>query len=153
MTRESLAVLMKACMLITLLALVQATGANAAVSITATHATADEYGPVAGTFTISRGDTGSSQNIRIIPSGTATSTTDYTVSSSLPIAWGTTLPMGTLTGNYSLTMAPGVDSGTVTITPVNDTTVESPETVIMTISPQPEYTVVGAGHRVPDHSR
>ena len=90
------------------------------VSISATDGAADETGPDTGQFTVSL-DGG-----KIAPpggiavsygiAGSALNTTDY----------------GTLSGTVTIAAASG--SATITVTPVNDTVVESSESVVLTVT-------------------
>ena len=87
------------------------------ITIGATDPTAAEAGPGTGQFTITRtGSTTASLVVNFSLSGTATSGNDFT-------------SLGT-----SLTIAAGQATGTLTVTPVNDTQIESNETVIVTLS-------------------
>src|SRR5206468_2676992 len=77
------------------------------VTVTATDANASETGPDSGTFTITRtGDTTAPLTVNYSLSGTASNGTDYQ-------------QLGT-----SVTIAAGVSSATVTVTPIDDTEVE-----------------------------
>jgi hypothetical protein len=77
-----------------------------------------------GSFRITRtGRTTTSLLVSYSVSGTATSGTDYT----------------TLTG--SATIPAGATFATVTVTPIDDTTVEIPETVIATLTESTRYTI------------
>jgi parallel beta-helix repeat protein len=94
------------------------------VTVTATDANASETGPDAGTFTMSRtGDTTAGLTVRYSLGGTATNGTDY----------------ASLSG--SVTIPAGAASATVAVTPIDDTTVEGNETVILTLSADAAYTV------------
>ena len=94
------------------------------VTITATDITATEAGPTTGTFTVTRtGSTAAALTVYYNVSGTATPGSDYI---SLP---------------GSVTIAAGSPSAPITVTPINDTQVESNETVIATLSSNPAYTV------------
>ena len=87
------------------------------VTIAATDASASEAGPDNGVFTVTRtGSTTGPLTVNYTISGTATNTSDYT----------------TLSGN--VTIADGQPSATIVVTPVNDTLVESNETVILTLA-------------------
>src|SRR5262249_24182361 len=75
-------------------------------------------------FTVTRGaNLNGAITINLTWSGTATFGTDYTVAAS----------GGTLSGN-TLKLASGASSATLTVTPGDDTTVESTETVILTLA-------------------
>jgi hypothetical protein len=94
------------------------------VSIAATTANATEAGPSNGVFTVTRsGSTASALTVNYAVSGTATPVSDY----------------GALSG--SVTIPIGAPSATITVTPVNDTLVETNETVIATLSAASAYTV------------
>ena len=94
------------------------------VTITATDATAREAGPTTGTFTVTRtGPTTSALTVLYSVSGTATAVSDY----------------GTLSG--SVTIPSGAASAPITVTPVNDRLVESPETVTVTVTANAAYAV------------
>ena len=86
-------------------------------------------------FTVSRsGITTGTSSVNLTWTGTATLTTDYTVAVS---GTGVTLSTDRLT----LTFAAGATTATLTITPVNDTAVEGPESLTMTIASGTGYTV------------
>jgi Calx-beta domain len=93
------------------------------VTVTAFDAAAAE--PTAtGSFRIARtGRTTSSLAVTYSVTGTATAGTDYT----------------TLTG--TVTIPVGATSATIAVTPIDDTTVETPETVIMTLRESTRYTI------------
>lgn len=94
------------------------------VTITASDPNAAEPGADTGQFTITRtGDTTSPLTVNYTIGGTATNGTDYTM-------------IGT-----SAVIAASSATTTVTITPINDPTVEGPETVILTLAADPAYTV------------
>lgn len=95
-----------------------------AVTITANDSTATEAGPTTGQFTVTRtGNTASALTVYFTVSGTATSGSDYT-------------SIGT-----SVTIPKKSASVVKTVTPVNDTLVESNETVVVTLSSNAAYTV------------
>ena len=95
------------------------------VSVTATDATVFEAAADTGRFVISRtGDTTTNLFVNFSLSGPATSGTDYQ-----SISTTVTIPAGTST-------AP------VTIIPLDDTLVEGDETVVLTLSANPTYTIV-----------
>ncbi len=103
------------------------TGTSPIVTIAATDAAAGEAAtPNTGTFTVSRtGATTAALTVNFsAPTGTATLTTDYTLSPS----GGVTIPIGSSTA-------------TVTVTPVDDASAESSETVIRTLTTGTGYTV------------
>jgi len=94
------------------------------VSVTATDTTATEADLTTGTFTFTRsGDTSTALTVNYSVSGTATSGSDYQI-------------LGT-----SIRFAAGESTATQTVTPVQDTLVESDETVILTLAAGTGYTV------------
>ncbi len=94
------------------------------VTVTANDPTATEAGPTTGQFTVTRtGSTTSALTVYFAVSGTATSGSDYN-------------SIGT-----SVTIPAGSASATITVTPINDTLVESDETVIVTLSANSAYTI------------
>ena len=96
----------------------------ATVSITATDPNAAEAGTDPGTFTVERtGATGSALTVNYSVGGSATAGSDY----------------DTLSG--SVTISAGSATGTITVTPVNDTQDEGNETVNVTLTSGPNYTV------------
>lgn len=97
------------------------------VSITATDAAAAEgASPDTGTFTVSRtGPTTNALTVNFTVSGTATSGTDYTA-------------IGT-----SVTIPAGASSAPVTVTPVDNSTAEASETVIVTLAANAGVYTVG----------
>lgn len=98
------------------------------LNVAAFDANASESGPDSGTFRISRtGPTTTSVTVSYLYSGTATVRSDYFSS-----------PSG------SAIISAGSSYVDVTISPVDDTTSEGDETVIMTISPSGPY-MVGTG--------
>ncbi|MFD0893583.1 DUF1349 domain-containing protein [Luteolibacter ambystomatis] len=99
------------------------------VTITATDATAAESPSATdtGTFTVSRtGPTTNALTVNFTVSGTATSGTDYTA-------------IGT-----SVTIPAGASSAPVTITPVDNATAETSETVIVTLAASAGVYTVGS---------
>jgi Calx-beta domain len=93
------------------------------VSVTATDPAAAEPSAT-GTFTVARtGRTTASLSVTYTVAGTATAGTDYT----------------TLTG--TLTIAAGTTSGRITVTPIDNTALELPETVIVTLQASTRYTI------------
>ena len=95
------------------------------VSITATNATAAEAGPTAGSFRISRaGSTTAPLLINFQVTGTASSPTDYA-------------PLGT-----SAIIPAGAASVDLPVLPVDDWTVELPETVVVTLISAPGSRIV-----------
>ena len=105
----------------------------AVVSLTATDSQGAEQGSDPLAFTIARtANSNSTITINLSWSGNATLGTDYTLS-----ATG-----GTLSGNGSqLTLAAGVTSATITVTPLNDTLVELNESVALALSAGTGYTL------------
>ena len=100
------------------------TSTGPAVTIAATTATALEAGQVPGLFTVSRtGDTSQSVTIPYTVAGTATPGSDY-----VPLSGSVAIPAG-------------ASSATITVAPIDDTTVEPNETVIVTLSAPPGYVV------------
>jgi CARDB protein/fibronectin type III domain protein len=101
------------------------------ISVTATTATANEAGPVNGVFTIARnGQFESPLAVAFTISGTAVKGTDY----QNPVV--------------SVTIPVGQPSATVTIVPINDTTIEQPETVVLTLTSGTDYTIGTASSTV-----
>jgi autotransporter-associated beta strand protein len=96
------------------------------VNVTATDASASETSPDNGTFVISRaGSTASPLNVLFTLSGTATLTSDYTLSHTSPV-----------------TIPAGQSSVTITLTPVDDATFgEGIETSILNITPNAAYPI------------
>lgn len=94
------------------------------VTVTATDATAAETGDI-GQFTVSRTNINlnSSLTVYYSASGTATAGNDYT----------------TLSG--SVTLAANISSGTITVTPVDDTAYDPAETVIISITANANYAI------------
>ncbi len=98
------------------------------VTIAATIPTAAETGPVAGQFTITRGgDTSGALTVTYAISGTATNGTDY---ASIPA---------------SVTIPIGASSATIAVTPIPDNLAEGPETVVVSLTGDPLYTIGAAG--------
>ena len=98
---------------------------DALVAIAATDASGSETAPNPIVFTVSRTlSTAYQITVNLVWSGTATLGTDYTVTAS-----GGTLSADKL----QLTLAAGVASATLTVTPVNDPFYEGTETVIVTL--------------------
>jgi hypothetical protein len=100
------------------------------VTIAANDPNASEAGLDPGQFTISRtGPTTGSLAVTLARSGTATNGTDYT-----SISTGTP---------FTLTIPAGAASATINIVPIQDTTNEGSETVILTINASAAY-IIGA---------
>jgi subtilase family serine protease/subtilisin family serine protease len=92
------------------------------VTITATTPTATEAGLAAGLFTVSRtGPTDAALTVLYAVSGSATAGSDYVA-----------LP-GTVT------IPAGAATATIAVTPLDDTLVETDETVVVSIRPDPAY--------------
>ena len=110
-----------------LTAITQALSAVNVVTVTATDASATEplAGPAldTGTFQIKRTGNLNAITVNYTMSGTAVAGSDYA-----PVTGSVTLPLG-------------VNTATVTITPLADALLESPESAILTISPAAGYTV------------
>jgi len=94
------------------------------VGVAATDPDASEQGPDPGTFTLSRsGSMASALTVRYSLGGSAANGIDYQ-----------TLPT-------SVTIPAGAASATVTVTPIDDSQVESDETVVLTLSQDAAYDV------------
>ncbi|MFL6035274.1 MAG: Calx-beta domain-containing protein, partial [Gaiellaceae bacterium] len=105
------------------------------VSVAATDADGSEEGPNQIVFTITRGaNLNGAIVVNLTWAGTATFGTDYTVSVS---GSGASLSANGL----QLTLASGSTGATLTVTPVNDTTVEATETVVLTVATGTGYAV------------
>jgi hypothetical protein len=105
------------------LAIASDDGSVGAVTATASDPAAAENPADAGAFTISRTNTTGALDVRFAMSGTADAGNDYTG----------------LTGIVRL--ADGQASATVTLAPVDDALIESPETAILTLLPGSRYTL------------
>lgn len=94
------------------------------VSIVAVDASASETGPDAGSVTVSRtGSTAGALTVRYSVSGTASAASDY-----LALSGTVTLPAG-------------LASATIAVSPINDSASEGNETVMVTLTADPAYTV------------
>jgi hypothetical protein len=94
------------------------------VTVLATDANAGEAGGNTGTFTVNRtGSTSGSLTVSYLVGGTATAGQDYTA----------------LSG--SVTIAGGKSSAPLTVTPVNDSSPEPTETVVVTLANRSSYNV------------
>jgi hypothetical protein len=95
------------------------------VTLTATDSNAGEAGQDVGVFTFTRsgGNLAAALTVRFSRSGTAANSSDY------------------LNIGFSVVTPANQSSGTVTITPVDDATVEGPETVILTITADANYVI------------
>jgi subtilase family serine protease len=99
-----------------------------AVSVAASPATATEAGPVGGAFRFARtGDTTAALTVHYTVGGTATPGIDY----------------GALSG--IVTIDPGSATAVVPVMPIDDLAVESNESVIVSVAPDPSYVVGSAG--------
>jgi len=97
------------------------------VTIAANSPDASEVGPTDGQFTVTRtGATASALTVNYAISGTATNGTDYS------------------TVSASVTIAAGSATATVTVTPLVDELTEGTETVILTLSANAAYNIVGS---------
>jgi hypothetical protein len=95
------------------------------LSVTASDATAGEGDGSTGAFTITRtGSTAEDLAVGVSIAGTATSGSDYT-------------PIGT-----TIIIPAGSSSATVLVSPLQDTIGERSETVVLTIEPDPDYSVI-----------
>jgi hypothetical protein len=95
------------------------------VTLTAPQSLASESPLGSGVFRVTRtGPTTSALTVAFTRGGTATPGWDY-------------LPVPT-----SLTFGPGQSIRDLIVTPLNDTVIEAPETVILCLSPSPAYTVL-----------
>ncbi|SKB38739.1 Calx-beta domain-containing protein [Maribacter arcticus] len=102
-------------------------------TIEATAATANESPSTNGTFTVDLGavnNTGASIAVNYTTAGTATPNSDYT------------------TLNGTVQIANGQRVNTITVTPINDTTVEENETVIVSLSTGSRYTIGNPGNAI-----
>ena len=98
------------------------------VTIAATIPTAAEIGSVPGQFTITRsGDTSAALTVSTAASGTAANGVDYS-----PISATIVIPAG-------------ASSVTIAVTPVSDNIAEGPETVVLSLTGDPLYTIGAAG--------
>ncbi len=98
--------------------------AGNAVTVVATDAYASELGPNSGTFTLTRQGNLNPLVVTFSLSGTATQGTDYTASPAASVYF----PLGASTA-------------TVNVAALADALAESPETIILTITPTAGYTV------------
>ena len=109
------------------------------VTVTANDNSATEAGPTTGQFTVSRGaSTNGTLAVNFVLSGSATpggNPNDYTLSFS-----GTgVVDYSAKTG--SVTIADGATNATITVTPYDDTEVESDQTVVLTLASLSGYVV------------
>jgi hypothetical protein len=97
---------------------------SAVVTIVATTPNAAEPN-VPGAFTVTRtGDTSTALDVFYAPpAGTAVNNVDYQI-----LSGKVTIPVG-------------MSSAVITVTPIDDTSAEGPETVILTLTTGPGYTV------------
>jgi subtilase family serine protease len=99
-----------------------------AVSVAASTATASEAGPANGAFTVSRtGDTSLPLTVFYTVGGTATAGADYTA---LPGA---------------VTFGAGAAAVVIPVVPIDDPLVESNESVILAVTPNPAYVLGSSG--------
>jgi len=100
------------------------------VSLIASDAQAAETGSDPGVFTLSRtGSTTAPLSVTLARSGTATNGSDYTsISASTP---------------FTFTIPAGATSANLTITPIDDTTNEGTETIILTVNANPSLYTLG----------
>ena len=100
---------------------------NEVVTVTATDPTATEAGRTTGTFTVRRtGSLAAPLTVFYTLGGTATRT-------------GAGVDYATLSG--SVVLLPGQTSALVTVTPNDDPLMEGTETVVLALSPRPNYTL------------
>jgi hypothetical protein len=105
-------------------ALIVVPSQRASVSVTAGDASAAEPGSDTGAFTVSRsGDVSAALVVNVTIGGTATAGTDYQALAT------------------SLSLPAGQASAAVLVTPIDDTLVESAETVSLSIAPDANYDV------------
>ena len=98
------------------------------VTIAATDSVATEAGPTTGTFTVTRtGSTATPLAVLYTVSGSAAAGSDYNA-----LSGSVTIPTGSATA-------------TITVTPINDTAVESDQTVVATLAANAAYTVGSPG--------
>ncbi len=96
------------------------------ITIAASDASAAEAGLDTGVFTLTRtGPTTAALAVTCARSGTATSGTDY----------------ATIANPSTVTIPAGSATATMTVTPIQDSTNEGPETVILTLSSGSAYSI------------
>jgi hypothetical protein len=101
------------------------------VSVTASDPSAAEAGLNEGTFTVTRaGDMTAPLVVTFTLTGTATHDSDY---QTVPVTVPLSVPL-------TVTIAAGMPSATVKVTPVADDTTEGSETVILTVVDGDGYT-------------
>lgn len=104
-------------------------GLLATATVAATDSSATEAGLTTGTFAISRtGSTAAALTVNYTVSGSATPGSDYIA----------------LTG--SVTIPAAAASAAITVTPIDDTTVEPDETVVVALTPNGAYLVGAPGN-------
>ncbi len=113
------------------------TSTTAVLTVTATDANAAEAGTNTAAFSIARAGDATTLTVNFTLSGTATYGVDYSLS-------GATVNSGdpsatTLTGTVSLPAS--ASAATLLVTPVDDTTVEASETIIVTLAAGTGYSV------------
>lgn len=102
------------------------------VDLTISDAAVSEAGPDSGTFTLTRsGPTTNPLTVTLTRTGSAIAVSDYTA----------TPASITGTGTITVPIPAGQESAQITITPINDSTAEIAETVILSLVPQPTYRV------------
>lgn len=113
-----------------------------AVTTVATQPTATEAGPTAGQFTVSRGTrTDGNLVVNFTLSGTAMpggSPGDFT------LGFSTTGTVDYVAKTGTVTIPDGASAATISVTPVDDTEVESPETVLLALASGTYFYNVGA---------
>jgi hypothetical protein len=116
----------------------------ATLTLATTEASGAEQAAYPMVFTLNRSaNTALALVINLTWSGTATFGTDYTVAASV----------GNLSADgLQLTLAGGVTSVTLTVTPIDDALVDPSETVVLTIASGTNYTL-GSHRPVPPRSR
>jgi concanavalin A-like lectin/glucanase superfamily protein/Big-like domain-containing protein/glucose/sorbosone dehydrogenase/Calx-beta domain-containing protein len=108
--------------------LVSGTPTVPTVAVAATDPTATEAGLTTGTFAVSRtGSAAAALTVNYTVSGSATPGSDY----------------GALTG--SVTIPAAAASAAITVTPIDDTSIEPGETVVISLTPNGAYLVAAPG--------
>ena len=103
------------------------------VSVAVSPASVAEDGAPNLVYTFTRNSTVGSLTVNFSVGGTASASTDYVLT-----ATSFTSPNGTVT------FLAGASTATVTVNPTTDTTDEPNETVLLTITPDPAYTISGS---------
>lgn len=113
--------------------------AASTVSLTALDNTLMESATNTGRFRIARsGSTNGSLTVHLSVQGTATLGIDYTASGADSFS----------ATSAAITIPAGLNSRDITITPVDDAAVEGPETIQLSVLPDPAYTVPSASNAV-----